>query len=57
MISRMRNRAAQMRRAAAMSHNREIFDLLMKAAEEAEADVGELEVELCNLRMPMPPQT
>lgn len=55
-ISRMRNRAASMRRAAAMSHNDEIFELLMKAADEAEADAAQLEAELHQQRQPMPPQ-
>jgi hypothetical protein len=45
-IERMRKRAQEMRHAASMSHNREIIELLSRAADEAEADAAEMEAEL-----------
>jgi hypothetical protein len=55
-IRRMRGRARQMRRAASLSHNREIIDILTKAADEAEADAAELEAELHRPENKLPPQ-
>ena len=54
----MRRRAAQMRRAASLSHNREILELLTRAAAEAEADAAELEAELHpQMKQQLPPQS
>ena len=55
-IQRMRGRAQQMRRAAEMSHNPEIVEILTRAADEAEADAAELEAELQRSIQQLPPQ-
>ena len=55
-IARMRERARQMRRAASMSTNREIWDILTRAADEADADAAELEAALHRPPQPLPPQ-
>ena len=55
-IARMRDRARQMRRAASMSTNPEIVELLTKAADQADADAAQLEAELHRQVQPMPPQ-
>ena len=46
-----------MRRAASMTHNPEIYAMLMKAAEEADADAAEIEAALGQPPMPLPPQS
>ena len=59
-VSRMRDRARQMRRAAGMSHDPRIIEILLTAANEAETDADELEAELRNQPrndIPLPPQT
>jgi DNA-directed RNA polymerase specialized sigma24 family protein len=56
-IDRMRERARQMRRAAAMSHNSEIIQILSMAADEAEADAAEMELELRRQIQDLPPQS
>jgi len=55
-IRRMRERAKQMRRAAALSHNPEIVEILSKAADEADADAAEMEAQLQRQVQPLPPQ-
>jgi len=55
-IIRMRERARQMRRAAALSHSAEIVEILSKAADEADADAAELETELRQQIQKLPPQ-
>lgn len=45
-----------MRRAASMSHNPEILQILTKAADEAEADADQIEAELHPVQQ-LPPQT
>ena len=45
-----------MRRAAALSHNPEIIEILSQAAEEADADAAELEAELNRDIQQLPPQ-
>lgn len=56
-IQRMRDRAEQMRRAAGLTHNQEIIDLLTRAADQAETDAAEMEAELQRSTQPLPPQT
>jgi hypothetical protein len=56
-IERMRDRARQMRRAALMTHNPEILAILLKAADEADADATELEAALDKPQMQLPPQS
>lgn len=56
-VERMRGRARQMRRAAMMTHSPEIYAMLTKAADEADADAAELEAELNQPPMPLPPQS
>lgn len=56
-VERMRNRARQMRRAASMAHNPEIFEILTKAADEAEADAAQIEAELNGPVQQLPPQS
>jgi hypothetical protein len=56
-IERMRMRAQQMRRAASMTHNPEIHDMLLKAADEADCDAAALEAEQHLPPMPLPPQS
>jgi len=46
-----------MRRAAGMAHNPEIFDILSKAADEAEADAAQIEAELKGPVQQLPPQS
>jgi hypothetical protein len=46
-----------MRRAAAMSHNSEIIQILSAAADEAEADATEMEMELRRQIQNLPPQS
>jgi F0F1-type ATP synthase membrane subunit b/b' len=55
-ISRMRDRARQMRRAASMTTNPEIIDILSKAADQADADASQLEAELHPQVQQLPPQ-
>jgi hypothetical protein len=55
-IARMRERARQMRRAASMSTNPEIIEILSKAADQAEADAAQLDAELHRQVQPLPPQ-
>jgi hypothetical protein len=55
-IRRMRERARQMRRAASMSTNPEIIEILTKAAAEAETDAAALEAELHRPTQQLPPQ-
>jgi hypothetical protein len=55
-IERMRERARQMRRAAAMSLNPEIHAILTSAADEADADAAEMEAELHRPAQQLPPQ-
>jgi len=52
----MRDRARQMRRAASMSANPEIIEILSKAADQAEADAAQLDAELHRQVQPLPPQ-
>ena len=56
-IARMRERARQMRRAAAMSTNPEIHAILLAAANEADADAAEMEAERQRPTQELPPQT
>jgi hypothetical protein len=55
-INRMRARAHQMRRAASLTHNPEIIEILSKAADEAEADAAAMEAELQRNFQQLPPQ-
>ena len=52
----MRDRARRMRRAASMTTNPEIFDILTKAADEAEDDAAQLEAGL-HPKQQLPPQS
>ena len=45
-IERMRARAKQLRRIAAMAHDRSMTDMLVRMAGEVEADADRLEAEL-----------
>ncbi|MFL6741150.1 MAG: hypothetical protein ACJ8E3_05000 [Sphingomicrobium sp.] len=56
-VERMRERARQMRRAAGMTQNPEIIEILSKAANGADADAAALEAELDRPVPPLPPQT
>jgi hypothetical protein len=56
-ISRMRDRARQMRRAASMTNNPEIIEILSKAADQADADASQLEAELHQQVQQLPPQS
>ena len=53
----MRDRARRMRRAASMTANGEIIDILTKAADEADADAAQLDAELHpQIEQQLPPQ-
>jgi hypothetical protein len=52
----MRDRAQQMRRVADMAHDPRIIELLLKMADEADADAAELEAELSPQIQQLPPQ-
>jgi hypothetical protein len=56
-VERMRERARQMRRAAGMTHNPEIIEILCKVAREADADAAALEAELQLQVQRLPSQT
>jgi hypothetical protein len=46
-----------MRRAAGMAHNPEIFEILARAADEADADAAAIEAELKGPAQQLPPQS
>ena len=56
-ILRMRERARQMRRIAALAHDPGMIEMLLKLADEAEADADLLRAELPQQVQPLPPQT
>jgi hypothetical protein len=56
-ISRMRERARQMRRVAAMAHDAGMIEILLRMANEAEADADQLQAELGPRIQQLPPQT
>jgi hypothetical protein len=45
-IQRMRERAQQLRRMAALAHDRSMIELMLKLADEVEADAARLETTL-----------
>jgi hypothetical protein len=53
----MRERARQMRRIAALAHDPGMIEMLLKLADEAEADADLLRAELPQQVQPLPPQT
>jgi hypothetical protein len=53
----MRERARQMRRVAEMAHDPGMIEILLRMADEAEADARELQAELEQQIQRLPPQT
>lgn len=51
-ITRIRERAGQMRRIAEMAHDRKMIEMLLKMADEAEADAAALQGELVRVTEP-----
>src|SRR4051812_28478462 len=56
-ITRMRERARQMRRVAAMAHDAGMIEILLAMAHEAEPDADQLQAELEQQIQQLPPQT
>jgi hypothetical protein len=56
-IARIRERAVQMRRIAEMAHDPKMIEMLLKMANEAEADAAALQGELVEVQVPPPQQS